>query len=141
MGCMAVLTQSRGVAIAGFASVVVVLAIVPGDRLRRVYGLLLCTAAVLAATPVLLDLLPGTIALGRPQEYGPRAVLITLLVSIGAGLAWAAANTALERVREQRPSLAAELPRVGAIALACGAFAVVPAGAAAGGPVAEPPSH
>jgi UDP-GlcNAc:undecaprenyl-phosphate/decaprenyl-phosphate GlcNAc-1-phosphate transferase len=133
MGCLAVLTQSRGVAIAGFVSVIAVLAIVPGNRLRRTYGLLVCAAGVVAATPMLLDLLPGTVALGRPQEYGPRAVLMTLLASTAAALAWAGANTALERVRERRPSLAAELPRVGAIALACGVLATVAAAGLAAG--------
>jgi UDP-GlcNAc:undecaprenyl-phosphate/decaprenyl-phosphate GlcNAc-1-phosphate transferase len=133
MACLGVLTQSRGVAIAGFVSVIAVLAIVPGNRLRRIYGLLFCGAGVLAATPILIDLLPGTVALGRPEQYGPRAVLITLLVSVGAGLAWAAANAALARVRDQRPNLAAELPRVGAIVLVCGVLGVMGAAALAAG--------
>src|SRR4051812_35580183 len=117
MGCLGVLTQSRGVVIAAFVSIVAVVALVPGSRLRRIYGLLVCAAGVIAATPVLLDVLPGTIALGVPREFAPRAVLVMLVTSVGAGLAWAAANAALERVEVQRPALAAELPRVGTIAL------------------------
>src|SRR3954451_11854933 len=133
MGCLGFLTQSRGVVIAAFVSIVAVVAIVPGSRLRRIYALLVCGAGVLAATPVLLDVLPATIALGTPQEYAPRAVLVMLVVSAGAGLAWAAANAALQRVEVQRPALAVELPRVGTIALVCGVLAVIGAGALAAG--------
>jgi O-Antigen ligase/Tetratricopeptide repeat len=110
-----------------------VVALVPGSRLRRIYGLLVCGAGVLVATPVLLDVLPGTIALGTPREFAPRAVLVMLVTSVGAGLVWAAANAALERVEVQRPALAAELPRVGTIALVCGVLAVMGAGALAAG--------
>jgi UDP-GlcNAc:undecaprenyl-phosphate/decaprenyl-phosphate GlcNAc-1-phosphate transferase len=133
MACLGVLTQSRGVAIAAFVSVLAVVAIVPGSRLRRVFALLVVGAGVIAATPVLLDVLPATIALGIPREFAPRAVLVMLVTSTGAGLAWAAANVAFERVAQKRPSLAAELPRVGAIVLVCGVLGVVGAGALAAG--------
>ena len=137
MACLAFLTQSRGVAIAGFVSLVAVVALVPGSRLRRAFGLLVVGGGLVAAMPVLLDLMPATLTFRVPGVYGPRVALVMLVTSTGAGLTWALANIAYERVRAHRPSLATELPRVGAIVLACAAFAVVGAAALAAGRIED----
>jgi UDP-GlcNAc:undecaprenyl-phosphate/decaprenyl-phosphate GlcNAc-1-phosphate transferase len=87
MACLALLSQSRGTALAMLFALMVVVAVVPG-RTRRIYGLLVVAGAVALATPSLLHVyehsVGGSVSMGAGQTAGRAA----LLAAIAAGLAW-----------------------------------------------------
>jgi UDP-N-acetylmuramyl pentapeptide phosphotransferase/UDP-N-acetylglucosamine-1-phosphate transferase/O-antigen ligase len=89
MACLALLSQSRGTALALAGSLIVVLAFVPG-RPRRAYAALLIGAGVALAGHDLLQIYDqargGIVSVGTAHAAG-RA---TLLVSVGVGLLWGA---------------------------------------------------
>jgi UDP-GlcNAc:undecaprenyl-phosphate GlcNAc-1-phosphate transferase len=118
LGSLAILTQSRGVALGFAAAAVVVLAAVPG-RTRRAWTLAALAAALAAAAPALL----GVYDHGVTAEHAHRAALAAVLAALGAGVAWAAL-TAVSRPLERS---APWTPR-----LALGAALVVALGGAAG---------
>jgi UDP-GlcNAc:undecaprenyl-phosphate/decaprenyl-phosphate GlcNAc-1-phosphate transferase len=89
MACLALLSQSRGTALAMLCSLVAVVAIAPG-RTRRVYGLLVVAAAVALAAPDLLRVYSDTKAGAPAPGVGHAAGRAALLASLGVGVAWAA---------------------------------------------------
>jgi tetratricopeptide (TPR) repeat protein len=97
MACLALLSQSRGTALAMLGSLIVVVALVPG-RTRRVYGLLAVAGGVALAAPDLLriysDTTSGSPAIGVTHTAGRAA----LLAALGVGTVWAALTAGWELV-------------------------------------------
>ena len=87
MACLAMLSQSRGTALAMLFALVVVVAVVPG-RTRRVYGLLVVAGAAALAAPDLLRVYEHSPGGSTSVEAGHVAGRATLLAAIAAGLAW-----------------------------------------------------
>jgi tetratricopeptide (TPR) repeat protein len=89
MACLALLSQSRGTALAMLGSLIVVVALAPG-RTRRVYALLMVAGGVALAAPDLLrvysDTAGGSVAAGVSHAAGRAA----LLAALGVGVVWAA---------------------------------------------------
>lgn len=89
MACLALLSQSRGTAVAMLCSLIAVVTFVAG-RTRRVYGLLTVAAGVALAAPDLLHVYAhgagDSVALGVAHAAAHAA----LLASLGVGVAWAA---------------------------------------------------
>jgi O-Antigen ligase len=88
MACLALLSQSRGAALAMLASLILVVALVPG-RTRRVYNLLVVAAGVAVAAPDLLRVYDHTVAGSVPTGAGHAAGHATLLAALAVGIAWA----------------------------------------------------
>jgi UDP-N-acetylmuramyl pentapeptide phosphotransferase/UDP-N-acetylglucosamine-1-phosphate transferase len=97
LASVALLSQSRGIALAAVVSLVAVVALVP-DRLRRAWALVVGGVAVAAAAPALLDVYAD----GVDRELAPgtvRAAATAALLAAGAaGLTWGAISAAAERV-------------------------------------------
>lgn len=87
MACLAILSQSRGTAIAMLGSLIVVVALTPG-RTRRVYGLLVLAGGVAAAAPDLLHVYDHTVAGSVPTGIGHAAGRSALLAALAVGAAW-----------------------------------------------------
>ncbi len=87
MACLAMLSQSRGTALAMLFALVVVVAVVPG-RTRRVYGLLVVAGAITLAAPDLLRVYERSLGGSTSVEAGHVAGQAALLAAIAAGLAW-----------------------------------------------------
>jgi hypothetical protein len=102
MACLAILTQSRGTALAMLVALVVVVAIVPG-RTRRIYGLLVVAAVMALAAPDLLHLYDNTSAGSVSVQAGHVAGRATLLAAIAAGLAWGVLTLGWELTASRRP--------------------------------------
>jgi UDP-GlcNAc:undecaprenyl-phosphate GlcNAc-1-phosphate transferase len=102
MACLALLSQSRGTALAIAGSLIVVLAVVPG-RVRRIYAALLIGGGVALAAPYLLHVydhaLGGEASAGAAHAAGRAALLATFAV----GGIWAGLTAAWERVGADRP--------------------------------------
>jgi len=94
MACLAILSQSRGTAIAMLGSLIVVVALTPG-RTRRVYGLLVVGAGVAVAAPDLLHVYDHTVAGSVPVEVGHAAGRSALLAALAVGAVWALLTWAL----------------------------------------------
>jgi UDP-GlcNAc:undecaprenyl-phosphate GlcNAc-1-phosphate transferase len=107
MACLAMLSQSRGTALAMLFALAVVVAVVPG-RTRRLYGLLVVAGAVALAAPDLLHVYEhapgGQVSVGAGHVAGRAA----LLAAAAAGVAWGLLTLAWELVfsRRQRASRA-----------------------------------
>jgi UDP-GlcNAc:undecaprenyl-phosphate/decaprenyl-phosphate GlcNAc-1-phosphate transferase len=116
MACLALLSQSRGTALAIAGAMVLVVAIAPG-RTRRVYGLLVLGAAVALAAPALLHVYDhaggGAIAAGDSHA----AARATLLAALGAGVLWGLL-VAGWRILAPRPERSQNLRTIGSWALA-----------------------
>jgi UDP-GlcNAc:undecaprenyl-phosphate/decaprenyl-phosphate GlcNAc-1-phosphate transferase len=104
MACLALLSQSRGTALAMLVSLIVVVAFVPG-RVRRAYLLLVVAAAVALAAPDLLHIYQRHASTPIPPGAGHAAGRAALLAALAAGLAWAALTFAWRRLAA-RPALA-----------------------------------
>jgi len=87
MACLAILSQSRGTALAMLGSLILVVALAPG-RTRRIYGLLVVAAGVAAAAPDLLHVYDHTVAGSVPAGVGHAAGRSALLASLAVGAAW-----------------------------------------------------
>jgi UDP-GlcNAc:undecaprenyl-phosphate GlcNAc-1-phosphate transferase len=102
MACLAMLSQSRGTALAMLAALVAVMAVVPG-RTRRVYGLLVIAGAVALAAPDLLRVYEhsagGAVSVGASHVAGRAA----LLAAATAGVAWGLLTLGWEQVVSRRP--------------------------------------
>jgi UDP-GlcNAc:undecaprenyl-phosphate GlcNAc-1-phosphate transferase len=89
MACLALLSQSRGTALAIAGALILVVALAPG-RIRRVYGLLVIAVGVALAAPDLLrvyeDAAGGPVAAGVSHAAARTALLATL----GVGIVWTA---------------------------------------------------
>ena len=88
MACLALLSQSRGTALAMLGSLILVVALVPG-RTRRMYGLLVVAAGVAAAAPDLLHVYDHGAAGAVPVEVSHAAGHASLLAAMVVGVAWA----------------------------------------------------
>jgi tetratricopeptide (TPR) repeat protein len=102
MACLAILTQSRGTALAMFAALIVVVAVVPG-RTPRIYGLLVVASAVAFAAPDLLHLYDNASAGLVSVKAGHIAGRAALLAAVGAGLAWGLLTLGWETIISRRP--------------------------------------
>jgi UDP-GlcNAc:undecaprenyl-phosphate GlcNAc-1-phosphate transferase len=96
MACLALLSQSRGTALAAAVSLLVVLALVPG-RVRRVYASLAIGCGVLVAGHDLLHVYSqargGEVSASAAHAAGRAA----LLASLAVGAAWALLTAVWER--------------------------------------------
>jgi UDP-GlcNAc:undecaprenyl-phosphate/decaprenyl-phosphate GlcNAc-1-phosphate transferase len=118
MAGLALATQSRGVALAMIASLVVVLAFVPGDRLRRVFALVICGACVAATIPAFTDLYDVAQTGPVTGHVAHRAIVTLLVAASAAGLLWGAAVALRSQIVASRQSLAAAMRRAGVAAIA-----------------------
>jgi UDP-N-acetylmuramyl pentapeptide phosphotransferase/UDP-N-acetylglucosamine-1-phosphate transferase len=118
MACLALLTQSRGAALAMSVSVIVVIAAVPGSRLRRVFGLLACAAGVAAVSGPLLAIYDVGFGHAVPAATTHRAGVAILVAAIAVGGVWGAAILGVERMTETQPRSVARLARAGVAVLA-----------------------
>ncbi len=87
MACLAMLSQSRGTALAMLFALVAVVAVVPG-RTQRVYGLLVVAVGIALAAPDLLRVYEHSAGGSVSTEAGHVAGGAALLAAIAAGLAW-----------------------------------------------------
>ena len=126
MSCLALLSQSRGTALAIAGSLLIVVAFVPG-RTRRLYAALLIGAGVALAAPDLLRVYEhargATVSVGTAHAAGRTA----LLASVGVGCAWGllgagwrALASSAERAQRMRLLGTRALAVAAAVALALG---------------------
>jgi UDP-GlcNAc:undecaprenyl-phosphate GlcNAc-1-phosphate transferase len=94
MACLAILSQSRGTAIAMLGSLIIVIALTPG-RTRRVYGLLVLAGGVAVAAPDLLHVYDHAVAGSVPTGVGHAAGRAALLAALAVGAAWTLLTWAL----------------------------------------------
>jgi hypothetical protein len=94
MACLALLSQSRGTALAMLGSLIFVVALAPG-RTRRIYGLLVVAVGVAAAAPNLLHVYNHTVAGSVPAAVGHAAGRSALLAALAVGIVWALLTWAL----------------------------------------------
>ena len=89
MACLALLSQSRGTALAIAGATLLVIALAPG-RTKRVYGVLTVALAVALASPDLLhvyrDAAGGAVSIASSHAAAQAA----LAAALGAGLVWTA---------------------------------------------------
>ena len=130
MATCALLTESRGVALAMVGSLALVLALVPGQRLRRACGLVVCGLGVVLAAPPVLDIYDKGVLGPVPNDVAHRAGVAILVASIGVAIAWTALVAVHARISTSRPGLEAGLARAGRFAIA-GAAVIVLVGAIA----------
>jgi UDP-GlcNAc:undecaprenyl-phosphate GlcNAc-1-phosphate transferase len=96
MACLAMLSQSRGTALAMLFALIAVVAVVP-TRTRRVYGLLVVACAVALATPALLHVYEHSAGGPVSLPAGHAAGRAALLAAIAAGVTWALLTLVWER--------------------------------------------
>ena len=128
---LALLSQSRGVAVAALASVVVVLAVAPG-RARRGWAMIAIAGATALAAPALFDIYEQGATTPLPAEIGNRAARHLLLAAAGAGLLWGLATWIAARA--PRPE---RLRRVAGGVLVAVAMAGAVVGLASAGRIAD----
>jgi UDP-GlcNAc:undecaprenyl-phosphate GlcNAc-1-phosphate transferase len=105
MACLALLSESRGTALAMLGSLILVVALAPG-RTRRIYGLLVVAAGVATTAPELLRVYGHTVAGSVPAEIGHTAGRSALLAALAVGVAWALLTWAVGLLRPR------DVPRV-----------------------------
>ncbi len=121
MACLALLSQSRGAAIASAVAVLVALVAVPGVR-RRILALVTIAGGVaLAARPVLHVYSVGQTAVSASVAH--RAASAVLIAAVVTGVVWGALVAATAALERRDPRLAPVLARAGT-ALAVLALAV-----------------
>jgi UDP-GlcNAc:undecaprenyl-phosphate/decaprenyl-phosphate GlcNAc-1-phosphate transferase len=109
LACLALLSQSRGAAIATFVAVLVALAVIPGFR-RRVLALAVVAAGIAAAAGPVLHVYSAGGAGSLPPSVAHRAVAAICLASVVAGVAWGLLN-ALANAAEARGGVTGALLR------------------------------
>jgi hypothetical protein len=87
MASLAILSQSRGTALAMLVALVAVVALVPG-RTRRIYGLLVVAGAVALAAPDLLRVYEHSAGGSVSTQAGHVAGRAALLAALAAGVGW-----------------------------------------------------
>jgi UDP-GlcNAc:undecaprenyl-phosphate/decaprenyl-phosphate GlcNAc-1-phosphate transferase len=87
LACLALLSQSRGTALAILGSLIVVLALVPG-RARRVYAMLVIAGGVAVAGPDLLRVYHDAAGGGVVLDVAHAAGRAALLAALAAGAVW-----------------------------------------------------
>ncbi len=132
---LAVLSESRGAALAAAASVLIVLVAVPG-RLRRVLALAVAGAAVAAISGPLLHVYDATLTAGgvTPADAAQRAAIRLLLVAAAAGAAWGVLTEIEARLDDRA---AAALQRGGRIAVGIVALCLLAVGVLSGSRIAD----
>jgi UDP-GlcNAc:undecaprenyl-phosphate GlcNAc-1-phosphate transferase len=111
MACLALLSQSRGTALAMLGALIVVVAVVPG-RTRRTYALLVVAGAVAVAAPDLLHIYQQHASGAVPRVAGHAAGRAALLAALAAGCVWATLTFAWGLLAAQ-PGLASRARRAG----------------------------
>jgi UDP-GlcNAc:undecaprenyl-phosphate GlcNAc-1-phosphate transferase len=111
MACLALLSQSRGTALAMLGSLIVVVALAPG-RTRRVYGLLVVAGGVALAAPDLLHIYDQHATGAIPAEVGHAAGRSALLSAAAVGVAWSLLTAGWKRACSQ-PALASRARTAG----------------------------
>lgn len=124
---LTLLSQSRGAAIATFAAIVLVVALVPGIR-RRLLALAVVAGAMFAAGPMIVRVYSDAHTGGLPVSVAHRAAGGMLLAATAAGVVWGLLVT-LERTVSNRGGQSAVLMRQAATVAAI-AVVLIPAGAA-----------
>jgi hypothetical protein len=119
MACLALLSQSRGTALAMLFSLLIVLVLVPG-RTRRVYGLLLIAVAVALVSPdlsgVYHDTQNRTISIGVYHTAANAA----FIAAVAVGVAWGLASALWSQLRVSgRPAAIARAASSGLLVLVC----------------------
>jgi len=100
---LAVLSESRGVALAAIGSAVLVVAVLPGRR-TRLWAILLVAAGVAASVPALLDVYRETTGSAPPaQAVVAHATRVLLAASLVVGVVWAAARALAATVEHRYP--------------------------------------
>jgi hypothetical protein len=107
MACLALLSESRGTALAVLVSLAAVVLAAPGRR-RRLFGLLFAAVGVACARGPLLALYHHSGSVAAAHAAGRAAIL----AASGAGVAWAAAVAAEARLAAD-PARAPRLRRAG----------------------------
>ena len=140
MSCLALLSQSRGTALAIAGSLLIVVALVPG-RTRRIYAALTIGAGVALAAPNLLHVYEHAtgVVVATSAEHATGAVISTgaahaagraaLLAALGVGVSWGLL-TALAGRLWREPGRARHLRALGARALVVPALAALVVGIA-----------
>lgn len=103
MACLALLSQSRGTALAMLGALIVVVALVPG-RARRMYALLVVAGAVAVAAPDLLHIYERHASGPIPPAAGHAAGRAALLAALAAAGVWATLTFAWGRLAAQAGS-------------------------------------
>ena len=116
MACLALLSQSRGTALAMLGSLILVVVLVSG-RTRRIYGLLVVAAGVALAAPDLLRVYEHTVAESVPAGVGHAAGRAALFAALAVGVAWTLLTGAWE-LRRSDGVFVVRARRVGAWLLA-----------------------
>jgi tetratricopeptide (TPR) repeat protein len=102
LGALALLSQSRGVAVAALTSAIAVLAVVPG-RERRAWALVLVGAALAAAGPALLEIYRQAADGGLRGAAVRDAARAALVAAAAAGAVWALSTAAGARLLRAAP--------------------------------------
>lgn len=116
MGCLALLTQSRGTALAMLAALAVVMAVVPG-RARRAYALLTLAGGLALAGPSLLHVYSSASGGAVSPAVAHAAGRAVLGAALATGAAWGLL-TAAWRLVESRPASLSSARTATAAALA-----------------------
>jgi UDP-GlcNAc:undecaprenyl-phosphate GlcNAc-1-phosphate transferase len=132
LACLALLSQSRGTALAVLGGVIAVLVLAPG-RTRRIYAMLVVGGAVAIAAPWVLDVYRdssgGAVATGTAHAAGVAA----LLASLAAGAAWALLSSGARRIEQLASPSPQRLGRLVRLPLALALVAAIALGAAYAG--------
>ncbi len=129
MACLALLSQSRGTALAMLCSLIAVVAFAPG-RTRRVYGVLVVAVGVALAAPDLLHIYSKTAGGSVVPGVGHAAGRAALLASLGVGVAWAALTGGWELLSRSSASRGAKQAGSWLLVLPCVIALVVAIGSA-----------
>ena len=95
MASLALLTQSRGTALALLAALIFTLAVVPG-RVRRSYAVLVIAGALALASPALLHVYDAARGGAVTGASAHRAAVAALAAALGAGVLWALLSAAFD---------------------------------------------
>jgi UDP-N-acetylmuramyl pentapeptide phosphotransferase/UDP-N-acetylglucosamine-1-phosphate transferase len=137
MGCLGLLTQSRGAVLAIAASAVVVVALVPGDRLKRVYGLIACAIGVAAVAGPLIHVYDVGVTRAVPDGIAHTAGLAIIGTAVLTGAIWATALAVVPLATDAAPRAGVMVRRAGVALLAVAAIAIVGVGLASAGRIAD----
>jgi UDP-GlcNAc:undecaprenyl-phosphate GlcNAc-1-phosphate transferase len=118
MACLALMPQSRGATLAMLGSLIAVIAIVPGNRLRRIAALMVCGLGLVAASGPVLHLYDAGLGGVMPQSAARNAAIAVVVAALAAGAVWGVAVAWGGRLLSERPHLRAPLTRAGVAALA-----------------------
>ncbi len=128
LACLALLSQSRGAAIAVFAAALLVVLAIPGRR-RRLLALATIAVGTGLATPAVLRVYSTAGASGSPTPRALHAaVLSMLLAGAGTGLVWAGLVAADRLIGNRSARAKVTLSRIASVAAIC--VVLLPAGAA-----------